>query len=77
MKTIELDIRGQVCPSCLLMVLREVNQHYHELETGELSIVVLTDNRHATGTVPEAVNSMGISADVVKDNSHYRITIEQ
>ena len=25
-ETIELDIRGQVCPSCLLLTLREINR---------------------------------------------------
>jgi len=77
MKTIEMDIRGQVCPSCLLLVLREVNRHHQDVVSGELCLTVLTDNRHAIGTIPEAVSNMGITTDVVKNDGFYRITIKQ
>ncbi len=76
MKTVEMNIRGQVCPSCLLLVLREVNQRHHELVAGDLCLVILTDNRDATGTIPEAVNNMGIAAAVEKVAGYYRITIQ-
>ena len=42
-ETIELDIRGQVCPSCLLLSLREVNRHHADLSAGRARLVVLTD----------------------------------
>lgn len=77
MKSQEMDIRGQVCPSSLLLTLREVNRQHHELLAGHLRIMVLTDNRDATGTVPEAVRAMGLAADVEKIDGHYRITIKQ
>jgi TusA-related sulfurtransferase len=77
MKQLELDIRGQVCPSSLLLVLREINQHHQDLMSGCLSIVFLTDNRHATGTIPEAVRNMGIDAVVEKVDGYYRITTQQ
>lgn len=77
MKTIEMDIRGQVCPSCLLLVLREVNRHHQDVVSGELSLTILTDNRQAVGTIPEAVSNMGIATEVVKTDGCYRITIEQ
>lgn len=73
----EMDIRGQVCPSSLLLVLQAVNQHHQELVTGKLSVVVLTDNRDAAGTIPEAVRNMGIDAVVEKRDGHYRITTQQ
>ncbi len=77
MKTTEIDIRGQICPSCLLLVLREVNQRHRELLAGDLCLVILTDNRDATGTIPEAVNNMGIAAAVEKRAGYYRITIQR
>ena len=77
MKVIKMDIRGQICPSSLLLVLREINQQHQELMTGQLSIVVLTDNRDATGTIPEAVRNMGIDAVVEKMDGYYRITTQQ
>ncbi len=76
MKTIEIDIRGQICPSCLLLVLREVNQRHRELMDGNLCLVILTDNRAATGTIPDAVNNMGIAAAVEKLAGYYRIIIQ-
>ena len=60
-ETIELDIRGQVCPSCLLLTLREINRHHAALCAGRARLVVLLDSRDATGTIPEAVKNMGLS----------------
>ncbi len=77
MKVLKMDIRGQICPSSLLLVLREMNLHHQELVRGKLSIEVLTDNRDATGTIPEAVRNMGIEAFVEKMDGYYRITTQQ
>lgn len=77
MKSVTMDIRGQICPSSLLLVLREVNRQHQQLRTGELCMTVLTDNRAATGTIPEAVTNMGIHAKVVKLDGYYRITIQK
>ncbi len=76
MKVIEMDIRGQVCPSSLLLALREVNQYRQELIEGQLSIVILTDNRDATGTIPDAARNMGIDAVVEKLDGYYRIVTQ-
>jgi len=77
MKTLEMDIRGQVCPSSLLLVLREINRQHRDLIAGHLRMVILTDNRDATGTVPEAVRNMGVDAVVEKVDGYYRITTQQ
>ncbi len=77
MRTLEMDIRGQVCPSSLLLVLREINRQHRDLMVGHLCMVVLTDNRDATGTIPEAVRNMGIDAVVEKVDGYYRITTQQ
>ena len=77
MKTLEMDIRGQVCPSSLLLVLREINRQHRDLVAGHLCMVILTDNRDATGTVPEAVRNMGIDAVVEKVSGYYRITTQK
>lgn len=74
--TIELDIRGQVCPSCLLLSLREINKHHAELKSGRLSLVVLLDSRDATGTVPAAARNMGLSARIDKVEGYYKVIIE-
>ena len=76
MKVLKMDIRGQICPLSLLLVLREINQQHQELMTGQLSIVVATDNRDATGTIPEAIRNMGIDAVTEKLDGYYRITTQ-
>lgn len=74
-RLIELDIRGQICPSCLLTTLREVNQHQTELKRGETGLQVRTDSREATSTIPEAVGNMGYAVTVEKAEGHYVIQI--
>jgi TusA-related sulfurtransferase len=72
---IELDIRGQVCPSCLLLTLREVNRHHAALMAGRASLTVYIDSRDATTTIPEAVKSMGFAANILKHRGYYQVVI--
>lgn len=74
---IEIDIRGQICPSCLLTTLREVNRHQADLKRGATALRVRTDSREATATIPEAVGHMGYAVTVDKDQGHYLIRIER
>jgi TusA-related sulfurtransferase len=74
---IEFDIRGQVCPSCLLLVLREINNRNQPLIDGQCQMLVLTDNRDAISTIPAAVESMGLSANVNKVDDYYQILINR
>jgi TusA-related sulfurtransferase len=76
-ETIELDIRGQVCPSCLLLALREINRHHAEVKAGRARVVVLIDSRDATGTIPEAVKNMGLTARVDKIEGFYRVVVDR
>lgn len=73
----KFDIRGQICPASLLLALREVNLQHQEILTGHLRMMILTDNRDATGTVPEAVRIMGLDAIVEKADGYYSITIKK
>jgi hypothetical protein len=74
---IELDIRGKVCPSCLLLTLREINKYYEELTAGRVCLRVSIDSRDATGTIPEAVKNMGLNATVEKREGFYQVVIEK
>lgn len=69
------DIRGQICPSCLLFTLREVNDQQAALKNGTIEIVIKTDNRDATTTIPDAVSSMGYNCTVEKKEGYYQIRI--
>lgn len=73
-RTVELDIRGQICPSTLLSALRSINLHRSELRQG-LQLAIRTDNRAATSTIPEMVVKMGYAVRVEKISRHYLIII--
>jgi TusA-related sulfurtransferase len=72
---IVIDIRGQICPSCLLTTLREVNQRKAALKGGEVTLRIKTDSRDATSTIPAAVSNMGYPVTVEKDQGYYLIFI--
>lgn len=74
-ETIVHDIRGQICPSCLLFALKEVNKKRSALKEGKLQILIKTDNRNATSTIPDAVSSMGYDYTVEKKEGYYEIMI--
>lgn len=76
-QTINLDISGQICPSCLLLTLKELNQHAPALRSGKVEIVVVTDDRQATATIPSTADRMGFCTEVTRigDGDGYRIRI--
>lgn len=71
----ECDLRGQICPSCLLMSLSQVNRHQQALKQEHRQLHILTDDRQATATIPEAVKNMGYQVAVEKEQGSYRIRI--
>ncbi len=73
---VEFDIRGQICPSSLLITLREINTRQKLIKSGAQQIVILTDNRDATTTVPEALNNMGYVVSVEKKHNYYVIEVK-
>lgn len=74
---LELDIRGQVCPSCLLLTLREINNHHARLTSGHARLTVLIDSRDATTTIPQAVKNLGLSASIEKLADGYQVVIQR
>lgn len=75
MDTIELDIRGQLCPSSLLVALKEVNARAANLKNGTVKLCFMTDNRDSTITIPESTSNMGYFVTVEKKDGHYCIFI--
>ncbi len=75
-KIIEFDIRGQICPSTLLIALREINSHRNDIRNGMVILAFRTDNRDATVTIPDAAANMGYGVSVSKEAGHYVITID-
>lgn len=75
MRRIELNILGQVCPACLLVVLRAMNDNRQKLKSGEAFLVVRTDHRDTTRTIPQSARKMGYEVTVRKLRTYYEITI--
>lgn len=74
-EAIQLNILGQVCPACLLVVLKEINTHQENLRNGKARLVVKTDHRDTTRTVPESARKMGYAVEVNKVKTYYEISI--
>ena len=74
-KTIEYDIRGQICPSSLLTALREINTHQGALRDRAVRLRFLTDNRDCVTTIPESARNMGYAAEVLRERGCYRIEV--
>jgi TusA-related sulfurtransferase len=74
-QTINLDIRGQLCPSCLLLTLKELNSNGAALRAGNVEVVVTTDDRQATATIPATADRMGFRTEVGRQDGSYRIRI--
>jgi TusA-related sulfurtransferase len=74
-RIIEFDICGQICPSTLLVALREINKNIGELNSGSARLLIKTDNRDATNTIPGAAGNMGLQVDVSKSGAIYNLLI--
>ena len=74
-RTIEFDIRGQICPSTLLVALREINRNFSDLNSGAVRLLFRTDNRNSINTIPPAVENMGLPVVIEKTGSDYSIII--
>jgi len=74
---VERNLCGQICPSTLLVALREINRNISQLNSGEVKLLFKTDNRDSINTIPEAVGNMGLKVSVQKRESHYEILVSQ
>jgi TusA-related sulfurtransferase len=74
-EVLTFDICGQICPSTLLIALREINRHIGDLQAGRVQLLFKTDNRDCTNTIPEAAGNMGLKVDVRKADFCYSILV--
>lgn len=74
-EVVEYDMRGQICPSCLLIALKQVNLSQEKIKNKNLELHILSDDRQSTSTIPEAIKNMGYDIDVLKEQEWYRIRI--
>lgn len=76
-KIVVHNLCGQICPSTLLVALREINKNFSQLSNGEVKLLFKTNNRDSTNTIPEAVGNMGLKVSVQKQESHYEILVSK
>lgn len=74
-KSVNVNILGQVCPACLLVALKELNDKREKLKKGEVEILIKTDHRDATRTIPDSAKAMGYNVDVKKVDTYYEIRV--
>lgn len=72
---IEFDITGQICPATLLIALREINNNISAIKSGTVRLLIRTDNRDCTNTIPQAADNMGLKATVQKIDGGYAILV--
>ena len=75
-QVIEIDIRGQICPSTLLTALKAINSHKQELQNGTVKLSFKTSNRDAVITIPDAATNMGYGINVTKEADYYLIVVD-
>lgn len=76
-KLIDIDMRGQVCPACLLVAMDTLNRHRDALNKGLEKLCIKTDNREATTTIPVTARNMGYSVTVNKIDTFYQICVSR
>ncbi len=72
---IHIDMRGQVCPACLLVAMDNLNKHRENLKSGRENLCIKTDNREATTTIPTTAKNMGYPVKVKKKDTYYEICV--
>lgn len=74
-KVVDIDMRGQVCPACLLVAMDMMNKNRDVLKSGETILCIKTDNREATTTIPTTAKNMGYNVKVSKKDTYYQICV--
>ena len=74
-QTHHLDIRGQICPSCLLLTLREFNRTAAAIRAGSCEVEIVTDDRQATASIPATADRMGFVTEVAHREDGYHIRV--
>jgi TusA-related sulfurtransferase len=75
-RTVELDLRGQVCPAALMHSLKKINSMRAELASGAVALRILTENRESVPTITEAATNMGYAVVVDREEAHYVLLVE-
>jgi len=75
-RTVDLDLRGHVCPVALMHALKKLNALRGELSSGAVALRILTENRESVPTISEAARNMGYAVAVDRTEAHYVLLVE-
>lgn len=75
-RTVELDLRGHVCPASLLISLKKMNALREELSSGAVMLRILTANRESVPTITDAARTMGYAVTVEHMEAHFVLLVE-
>jgi TusA-related sulfurtransferase len=75
-RTVELDLRGQVCPVALMLSLKKLNAMRVDLFSRAVTLRILTENRDSVPTISEAARNMGYAVTVDREEAHYVLFVE-
>jgi TusA-related sulfurtransferase len=75
-RTVELDLRGQVCPVALMLSLKKLSALRGELVSRAVALRILTENRDSVPTISEAARNMGYAVTVDREEAHYALFVE-
>lgn len=73
--TVELDLRGQVCPAALFLSLKKFDELHAGLSSGECTLAILTDSRDSVPTISDAARNMGYAVTVEQPTGHYLLRV--
>jgi TusA-related sulfurtransferase len=63
-KTLELDMRGLICPFPLIKTMNKLKEIKSEIIAGKIKLKVITDHPAATRTISIGVKKEGLKAEV-------------
>jgi TusA-related sulfurtransferase len=75
--TVHIDVRGYVCPSSLLVALRELNKYRDLLRTDHFTMELMIDNHESTNRICDAVKSLGYDFRVTDVDNSYCIVVSR
>ncbi len=75
--TVHIDVRGFVCPSSLLVALRELNKYRKSLRSDTFKMELMVDNHESTNRICDAVRSMGYDFQITDADNSYCIAVSR
>lgn len=77
MNNLVLDLRGPICPSCLLVALKALNDNRNRIKKGRTVLVILTDQGDVARMLHHALTATGYDVNVERKEGYYETRINK